>query len=127
MKTGTLGWVYDYAYETTPNTPIQAGQINQPILFSANLTGANEVPPRRSRHSGIGTFTLESFEHGFVLDYHLELDGAYAPNSAEIFGPAKRAGRPPTLIADLGGAQIVFSPPLTNIGLVPFAPALPAG
>lgn len=30
LPTGTLGWVYDYAYETRPNTPILAGAVPEP-------------------------------------------------------------------------------------------------
>ena len=120
---GIFAYITDWAFETSPNMPIMAGQIAEPISFSANLCGANEVPPNRSGHLGTGTFLLESFVDGFVLDFHLELDGAFVPNSAGIFVPANRAGRPPNLIAVLGIAQIVFSPPITNIGLVPFAPA----
>jgi hypothetical protein len=107
------GYVRSYAYEVAPNTPIKAGQISEPVSFSANLTGANEIPPNRSGHSGTGTFTLESFDDGFVLDYHLELDGAFVPTSAGIFGPASRKERPPILIADLGNGTITnFLPPV---------------
>ena len=71
------GWIYSYAFETSPNTPINAGQISEPISFNANLSGVNEVPPNRTHNSGKGTFTLESFEDCFVLTYHLELDGSF--------------------------------------------------
>ena len=120
---GIFAYITDWAFETSPNKPIKAGQISEPISFTANLIGANEVPPNRSGHSGTGTFTLESFLDGFVLDYHLELDGSFAPSSAGIFGPANPCLNSPRLIADLGNAQIVFQPPPIPIGPVPFAPA----
>ena len=113
--------VVDWAYETSPNTPIKAGQVDDSIFFTANLSGANEVPPNQSGHSGTGTFTLESFVDGYALIYRLELAGTLVAKSAGIFGPASREERPPRLIADLGYAQIVFQPP-PPIGLVPFSP-----
>ncbi len=116
------GWIYDFAYETSADTPIQAGQVSEPISFTANLTGANETPPNRSGNSGTGTFTQESFLDGFILTYHVELDGSFRPTDAGIFAPPIREGRYPVLIADLGMAQIVFPTP-PPIGPVTFAPA----
>jgi hypothetical protein len=34
------GWVYDYAYETSPNTPILAGQVPEPSTVSLGVLGA---------------------------------------------------------------------------------------
>ena len=118
-----FAYITDWAFETSPNTPIQAGQISEPVSFTANFTGANEVPPNRSGHSGTGTFTLESFVEGFVLTYHLELDGAFVPTSAGIFGPARPNMISRNLIADLGDAVISNLPP---IGIVPVGPSLDA-
>jgi hypothetical protein len=118
--TGTMGWIYDYAYETNPNTPILAGQISEPVSFTANLIGANEMPPNRSANSGMGMFTLESFVGNFLLTYHIELDGSFHPTEAGIFGPPLREGRPPILITNFGMAQIVFSSPPPPLGPVPF-------
>jgi hypothetical protein len=39
--TGGVGWLYSYAYETTPNTPIFAGEVPEPstwVLFGAGGT-----------------------------------------------------------------------------------------
>ncbi len=110
--------IAEFAWNTVPNEAIKAGQISEPVSFTANLTGANEVPPNRSGHSGTGTFTLGSFVNGFVLDYCLELDGAFVPTSAGIFGPANREERPPILIADLGNGAITNYPPPIYVPLV---------
>ncbi len=119
---GLFAYITDWAFETSPNTPIQAGQISEPASFTANLTGANEIPPNHSANSGIGAFTLERFVDGSILTYHVELDGSFSPTDAGIFGPPIRQGRSPVLIADLGMAQIVFPTP-PSIGPVTFAPA----
>jgi len=100
------GQIVDWACETSPNTPIRAGQISEPVSFSANLAGANEMPPKRSNNSGTGTFMLESFVGSFVLTYHLEFNGSLQQPDAGIFGPATRGERPPVLIADLGQGTV---------------------
>jgi CHRD domain len=117
--TGTLGWVYSYAYETSPNTPIQAGQISEPIYFEATFNGDNEVPPNKSTHSGNGTFVLESSIDGYTLSYNLQLDGAFQPLSAGIFGPANPRLNSPRLIADLGSCII------SNLSPILFPPIGP--
>jgi len=114
------GWIYDYAYETSPDTPIKAGQTNEPIYFEATFSGDNEVPPDRSTHSGNGSFILESYVDGYRLSYNVELDGAFQPTSAGIFGPAKPCLNSSHLIADLGTYTISnLPPPLLPIGPVP--------
>jgi hypothetical protein len=116
------GWIYDYAYETSPDTPIEAGQIGAPVFFSANLTGTNEVPPNHSANSGKAVFTLESFVDDFILTYHLELNGTFEPTNAAIYGPANPNRTSPIMIANLGGGVISNLPPPANIptGPVPF-------
>lgn len=108
---GTYANIVSWAYETSPNTSIRAGQTSEDVSFTANIIGANEVPPVHSRHSGTGTFTLESFVNGYVLNYHVELDGSFVPSGAGIFGPASPTSLSAHEIADLGIAQIVFPPP----------------
>jgi len=108
---GIFAYITDWAFETSPNTPIQAGQI------TANITGANEMPPNRSANSGTGTFTLESFLDGFILTYHVELDGWFQPTDAGIFGPTGE-GRTPVLIADLGQGTATNPPPPVYVPLV---------
>jgi hypothetical protein len=115
------GWIYDYAYETSPDTPINAGQTNEPIYFEATFNGGNEMPPNKSTHSGDGTFVLESSVDGYTLSYNLTLDGSFAPISAGIFGPANPCLNSPRLVADLGDAVISNLPP---IGIVPFGPSV---
>jgi hypothetical protein len=34
FPTGTLGWIYDYAYETLPDTPIAAGAVPEPSTWA---------------------------------------------------------------------------------------------
>jgi len=34
------GWVYNYAYETTPNTPIFAGEVPEPAAWGLVAAGA---------------------------------------------------------------------------------------
>jgi hypothetical protein len=115
------GWIYDYAYETSPNTPINAGQTSEPVYFEATFNGGNEVPPNKSTHSGSGTFVLESSVDGYTLSYNLTLDGSFAPTSAGIFGTANPCQNSSRLIADLGNAVISNLPP---IGIVPFGPSV---
>ena len=74
--------VVDWAYETTPDKPILAG--DKPVYFSASLAGVNEVSPNNSPHSGSGWFALE----GDTLNYGFTYDGAFQPTSANIYGPA---------------------------------------
>jgi len=113
------GEVTSWAYESTPNTPIKAGQIIDSISLVANLTGSNEVPSNKSTHSGKGTFALDSFVDGYALTYHLELDSSFQPTSAGIFGPANPDNRSSQLIADLGDGSISNLPP------TPFPPIAP--
>jgi len=40
LPTGTLGWVYEYAYETSPNTPIFAGAVPEPSSWSLLAVGS---------------------------------------------------------------------------------------
>jgi hypothetical protein len=44
------GWVYDYAYETTPNTPIFAGQraVPEPSAWPLLILGAAMFIARRT-------------------------------------------------------------------------------
>ena len=37
------GWVYDYAYETIPDTPILAGAVPQAAMAPAALTSGNQI------------------------------------------------------------------------------------
>ena len=39
LPTGSLGWVYEYAYETTPNTPIFAGEVPEPSTWALLTIG----------------------------------------------------------------------------------------
>ena len=109
------GWIYDYAYETSPDTPINAGQTNELIYFEATFNGGNEVPPNKSTHSGNGVFVLE----GNILSCNLTLDGSFAPTSARIFGPANPNMNSSRLVADLGNASI------SNLSPIPFPPIGP--
>jgi hypothetical protein len=34
------GWIYDYAYETSPNTPIEAGAVPEPSIWALLAAGA---------------------------------------------------------------------------------------
>ena len=108
------GWIYDYAYETQPDTPINAG-AGAPIPFTANFTGKNEVLPNTSTHSGTGSFTFD----GNTLSYYLELDGTFQPTSAGIFGPANPGLNSPRLVADLGTCGI------SSLSPIPFPPIGP--
>jgi len=92
------GWIYDFAYETRPNTPILAG-AGAPlrVTLNANLRGENEVPPNRSTHSGTASFTLE----GSNLWYIVRFDAGFTPRAAGIYKPAKPRLIPLRLIADL--------------------------
>ncbi len=116
------GWIYSYAYETSPDIPIKAGQISEPIYFEATFNGGNEVPPNKSPHSGTGTFVLESYVDGYKLSYNLQLDGAFQPTSAGIFGPANPCLTSSHLIASLGCYSIsnLPPPPFPPIGPVVF-------
>jgi hypothetical protein len=116
----------EYAYETSPNTPIEAGQISEPVSFIANFDGANELPPNRSANSGTGEFTLKSFVDGFVLTYHLELDGSFQPTGAGIFGPAAPNMGSGHLIAGLGNGVVSNLPPpvIVPVGSIPLTAGL---
>jgi len=93
------GWIYDYAYATTPNKPIAAGVgVPSTNRFSATFTGANEVPANRSTNSGTGTFTL----NGNTLTYLLKFNYAFRPTSAKVFGRANTTSNPRPLVCDLG-------------------------
>jgi hypothetical protein len=117
--------VLDWAYENTPNTLINAGQTSDDISFTANFSGANEVPPNKSTHSGSGSFVLESYVDGYILSYHLELDDAFQPTSAGIFGPATPTMNARFLIANLGAYSISNFPPpiLTPLDLYSHQPS----
>lgn len=110
LDLGVYGTVTAWAYETTPNTPILAGQVSEPISFTADITGSNEAPPNRSVNSGTGTFTLVQFINGYILDYNIVVDGSFQPLGAGLFGPPSRGERPPYQIADLGNPQVVPIP-----------------
>ena len=43
------GWLYDYAYETIPNTPILAGQVPEPSTVALIILGAGVVLLRGKR------------------------------------------------------------------------------
>jgi len=101
--------VMDWAYETVPDKPILAGE--KPIYFEATFNAANEVPPNRSPHSGNGSFVLENHVDGYRLSYNLQLDGAFQPTSAGIFGPATPCINARFLIANLGAYSIPNLPP----------------
>jgi hypothetical protein len=95
------GWIYDYAYETTPNKPIAAGAGVPPTnRFSATFNGGNEVPANRSTNSGTGTFTL----NGSTLTYLLKFDYGFRPKAAKVFRPGR------SLVADLGDYLLVNWP-----------------
>jgi hypothetical protein len=113
------GQITEWAYETTPSTPIQAGQISEPVYFEATFNGGNEVPPNKSPHSGNGSFVLESYVDGYELSYHLELDGTFQPASAGIFGPATPMTNARFLIANLGTYSISNLPPPIFPPIVP--------
>jgi hypothetical protein len=118
--------IREYAYETSPNTPIEAGQIAEPVSFTANFSGANEVPPNRSANSGAGTFTLDSYDDGFVLTYHLELNGLFQPAGAGIFGPATPYMGSGHLIASLDNGVVSNLPPpvIVPVGSIPLTAGL---
>jgi hypothetical protein len=44
-----VGWVYDYAYETTPNTLIMAGEVPEPSTVALILIGGGVILFRRNR------------------------------------------------------------------------------
>ena len=122
--------VVDWAYETTPDKPILAGE--KPVYFSASLAGVNEVPPNNSRHSGSGSFVLKNYVDGNELSYHLELDPFFQPASAGIFGPATPNMNARFLIANLGAYTISNYPWATLMPLdlrsqqpSPIVPLLP--
>jgi hypothetical protein len=106
------GWIYDFAYETTPNTPILAGQTNDTVTFEANVNGGNIFPPNRSPHGGTGSFTLESFVEGQRLTYHLELDPEFHPTGAGIFSWDAFVLGQPARLANLGRGYLtnIFTP-----------------
>jgi hypothetical protein len=41
--TGGQGWIYDYAYETMPNTPITAGAVPEPATWVLLAAGATSL------------------------------------------------------------------------------------
>ena len=41
------GWIYDYAYETVPNTPIEAGAVPEPSILALLATGTATLFFRR--------------------------------------------------------------------------------
>jgi hypothetical protein len=43
------GWLYDYAYATTPNTPIMAGQVPEPSAVALIILGGAVALFRRNR------------------------------------------------------------------------------
>lgn len=45
------GWIYDYAYETTPNTPIAAGAVPEPNTLALVAVGALLLGFRRGHNS----------------------------------------------------------------------------
>ena len=47
LGTGGQGWVYNYAYETTPNTPIFAGEVPEPATWGLVAVGALAFLRRR--------------------------------------------------------------------------------
>ena len=79
------GIVYEYAYETRPDTPIAAG-AGTPLRveFSAGCGGINEVPRNNSAHAAQGSFTLV----GQTLVYRVVVDLGFLPANANISGPA---------------------------------------
>jgi hypothetical protein len=101
------GWILDWAYETRPNTPITAGQTKSPISFTANFTGANEVPRNNSTHVGHGSFTLD----GNTLTCDARVDGLFIPTTADIYGPAN----PNTISRHLITNLTLYGVALTNI------------
>ena len=108
-------WLYDYAYSTTPDTPIVAGMgVPDPSTMSqfiSTFSAANEAPARASAHSGTGQFTL----NGNTLTYDLELDVNFVPTFAGIFGPTSPMSNSRHLVANLGSYTIKPPPsPLFN-------------
>ena len=43
------GWIYDYAYETSPNTPIFAGVVPEPSSWALFIVGASAIALVRKR------------------------------------------------------------------------------
>src|ERR1017187_275882 len=46
-----VGWIYDYAYETIPNTPIAAGAVPEPSTWGLFMLGATLFFVKRKRPS----------------------------------------------------------------------------
>jgi hypothetical protein len=121
-----LGFLYGYGYNPVPGAPFNLSDIPPepvPVPFEVTLTGANEVPPNKSRHFAAGTFLLEHFTAGYLLEYNIELDGSFVPTSAGIFGPANPCRNSSVLIAELVNALPVFpwqppAPPRFYGGLI---------
>jgi hypothetical protein len=53
------GWVYDYAYETIPNTPIAAGAVPEPSTWGSFMLGATLFFVKRKRPPGRRAPTAE--------------------------------------------------------------------
>jgi len=112
------GWVYDYAYETRPDTPILAGNGAPALVkLTAIISGVNEAPTNNSVHQGTGSFTLQ----GNSLAYDVRVDAALSPTSAAIHGPASAGWTQRRLIANLNffsiWTPIVLDPSGTPITL----------
>ncbi len=78
--------------------------------FTANLTGAQEVPPNSSAHSAAGNFTL----NGSFLQWTVSLDPSFFEDTGGfVHGPASPGSTAPVLF-DLG-TRFVFNPPGGNV------------
>lgn len=78
--------------------------------FTANLTGAQEVPPNSSPHSATGNFTLD----GSFLQWTVALDSSFFDDTGGfVHGPASPGSTAPVLF-DLG-TRFVFNPPGGNV------------
>lgn len=53
-----VGWIYDYAYETSPNTPIFAGEVPEPSTLGLLAIGgvASLIFRKNRKNSGFGVF-----------------------------------------------------------------------
>ena len=81
-------------------------QAQGTFQFTANLSGANEVPPNSSTGAGLGTFTLNGSALSYVISISY-LQNDIVPSDGTINGPADSSTTAGVLF-DLGAPT--FSP-----------------